>query len=250
MTLITPEKFDKSLELISKCERIAIDTETYWTDEWAKKEIIGVSVYGEIGNTYFSCYYPFRHEDETESNLRLDALRDVTKILNDVPLHIFHNAKFDRQRFILEGLKLTAPFRCTMVMSYMADENGSHVLEDLAEKFGIDPSANFRKQSLHELRKSILWHKIPLHLMSEYACGDARNTYKLQDKLHAILKKQELDHLWEYEEIYCNALMEMELNGVLIDPEMADNLSFNATQRMIAIKKELGFSPGKEKELA
>lgn len=250
MTLITEKNFDRSLELISQCERVAIDTETYWTSSWEKKRIIGVSIYGEFDGKHIGCYYPFRHEDETGSNLCLDALRDVTKILNDVPRQTFHNAKFDRQRFILEGLELTQPFACTMVMSHMDDENGSHVLEDLAEKFGIDPVANLRKQHLHNLRESIVWHKIPLHLMSEYACGDARNTFKLYDKLHQRLKKQELDSLWADEEIYSDALMHMELNGVLIDPKLAEEYSYSALMRMIEIKKELKFDCAKELPLA
>lgn len=249
MTLITPDKFDKSLEYISQCDEVAIDTETYWTDSWDNKLIIGVSVYGEANGKSLSCYYPYRHEWETQNNLDLDSLTLLAKTLDATP-QIYHNAKFDRQEFFKDGIVLKAPFMCSMVMSHMINENDSHELEDLAEKFKIDPHANARKAHLHELRKHTIWHKIPAEFMVPYACGDTRNTFYLAKKLKPILDKQEMYNLWAIEEAYSDALMHLEINGILIDSDMADEFSFRAARRMGGIKKELGFDPGKPLALA
>jgi DNA polymerase I len=250
MTLITPDNFDKSLSFIEQCEEIAVDTETYWTDSWDNKLIIGISIYGESnqGKT-LGCYYPFRHEWEGHKNLDIDSLERLSKVIDEIP-QLYHNAKFDRQEFVKEGIYLKAPFFCTMVASHMINENDSHELEDLAERFKIDPHANARKAHLHAVRKHTIWHQIPAQFMVPYACGDTRNTFYLAKRLRPILAKQEMDHLWETEEAYSDALMHVEINGIPIDPDMADEFSVRSARRMGTIKKELGFDPGKPLALA
>lgn len=249
MTIINQSNFDKSLSFISQLQEVAVDTETYWTDSWENKLIIGVSIYGEANGKHLSLYFPYRHEWETQENLALDSLERLGKVIDEIP-QIYHNAKFDRQEFIKDGIVLKAPFFCTMVASHMVNENDSHELEDLAEKFGIDSHANARKVQIHEIRKNILWHKIPPQIMVPYALGDTRNTYHLKKRLIPILEKQELFKLWPTEEVYSDALMCTEITGIEIDPEMAEEFSFKASKRMVDIKRELGFDPAKPLPLA
>ena len=250
MTLITEDKFEKSLEFIAKAEVVAIDTETYWTRYWETKRIIGVSVYGEVGSQHFSCYYPFRHEAQDGENLSLDQLPILTKTLDQVSIHLFHNAKFDRSRFLREGLTLSRPFYDTMLISHMIDENTSHELEDLAEMYKIDMQANRRKTNMHNLRKHILWHQIDLSIWEPYACGDTRNTFKLWQRLMPVLAKQELTENYPVEAHYSDALMHAELRGVGIDQDFAEKMSDHCSLRMYEIKQEMGFDPAKRLLLA
>jgi DNA polymerase-1 len=233
------------LEVISQAEVVAIDTETYWTKSWENKRIIGVSVYGEINNKHFNGYYPYRHESPDGENLPLDTLESLAKTLDQIPCHVYHNAKFDRSRFLREGLALDKPFYDTMLISHMVDENTSHELEDLAEMYHIDPHANLRKSHIHAVRSKVVWHKIPLSIMEPYACGDTSNTYKLWKRLMPVLAKQELTDLYPIEGQYSDALMHIELRGVRIDQEYAEHLSDYATARMYSISQKLGFDPGK-----
>lgn len=249
MNLINEANYDKALACISQLKEIAIDTETFFTDSWDNKLIIGVSVYGEANTKHFNAYFPYRHEWESADNLELDSLQRLAKTLDELP-QVYHNAKFDRQEFIKDGIYLKAPFFCTMVSSHMVNENENHDLEYLAEKFNIDPQASARKAHLHELRKSMLWHAIPPEIMVPYACHDARNTFFLKPRMQAALEKQELTNLWSTEEAYSDALMHMECVGIEIDPEMAEEFSLKVARRMGAIKKELGFDPGKPLPLA
>lgn len=253
--LITYDKFDKALEYLKDTELCAVDTETYWIDQYHLRKIIGVSVYFQTnGDKFFGFYFPFRHGSvgglPVENLSITDELPRLTETLNTIPKHIYHNAKFDRSRFALEGLELTSSFYCTMLMSHMWDENGSHKLEDLAERFGIDPEANARQKELHKLRHKIGWHRIPLDKMGEYAVGDTRNTYRLFPRLQAFLEKQELWNLWPDMEEYSDVMMQMELRGIGINPDLAYELSKSALERMSAIKDELRFDPGKPLELA
>lgn len=249
MNLINEANYDKALACISQLKEIAIDTETFFTDSWDNKLIIGVSVYGEANTKHFNAYFPYRHEWESADNLELDSLQRLAKTLDELP-QVYHNAKFDRQEFIKDGIYLKAPFFCTMVSSHMVNENENHDLEYLAEKFNIDPQASARKAHLHELRKSMLWHAIPPEIMVPYACHDARNTFFLKPRMQAALEKQELTNLWSTEEAYSDALMHMECVGIEIDPEMAEEFSLKVAKRMGTIKKELGFDPGKPLPLA
>lgn len=248
--LITPDKFDRSLEIISQAEVVAIDTETYWTKSWENRRIIGASVYGEVGNRHFNGYFPFRHESSDGENLGIEKLESLAKTLDAIPLHVYHNAKFDRSRFLREGLTLNRPFYDTMLISHMVDENTSHELEDLAEMYKIDMNSNLRKKHIHEVRKQIVWHRIPLSIMEPYACGDTSNTFKLWKKLMPILSKQELTALYTVEAFYSDALMHIELRGVKIDQDFAEHMSDFCTARMYSITEKLGFDPGKDLQLA
>lgn len=249
MTLIGVDKFDKAISIISQASEIAVDTETYWTDDWDNKLIIGVSIYGEFDGKYFNGYFPYRHEWETAENLPFETLQRLGKTIDEVPQD-YHNAKFDRQEFAKDGIYLKAPFFCTMVASHMVNENDSHTLEDQAEKYGIDIHANARKAHIHEIRKHTIWHKIPPEIMVPYACGDTRNTFYLAKRLRPILDKQEMSHLWDTEEAYSDALMHLEIVGIDIDPDMAEEFALRAARRMGSIKQTLGFDPGKPLALA
>lgn len=248
--LITLDKFNRATEIISQAEVVSIDTETYWTKYWENKRIIGVSVYGEIGKKHFNGYFPYRHESEDGENLPFETLEALAATLDSIPLHIYHNAKYDRSRFLLEGLELNKPFYDTMLISHMVDENTSHELEDLAEMYHIDMHANKRKQHIHSVRKLVVWHKIPLNIMEPYACGDTSNTFKLCKRLLPVMAKQELTALYPTEAHYSDALMHVELNGVMIDQDYAETLSDQATIRMNEICKELQFNPAKVLPLA
>lgn len=250
MTLITPDKFERACDFIAKAEEVAIDTETYWTSIAENKRIIGVSIYTEVEGKHLNGYFPFRHEWENQENLSLDCLSHLVEKLNSVNSHIYHNAKFDRSRFILEGQQLTSSFFCTMMASAMFDENSSHELEDLAEKYEIDHVANKRKQHIHDIREHIVWHKIPPEIMVPYACGDTRNTWHLAKRLVPRLEKQDLMRLWPTEEVYSDCLMHVELTGIDVDLNKAESFADECIQRMIAIKKELGFDPAKPLPLA
>lgn len=249
MTLIDASKFERALDVIQKAQEIAIDTETYWISSWENKKIIGVSVYTEYDGKHLSGYFPYRHDWE-QDNLPIRYLGLLTEALNKVPLHIFHNAKFDRSEFLKDGCELTSPFFCTMVASHMLDENSSHELEDLAEAYGIDSEANRRKAYIHQVRSQTVWHAIPPEIMVPYTCGDTRNAFKLAQKLRPRLEKQDLLKLWPTEELYSDCLMHVELEGIPIDSAMAEKLSDACLRRMIDIKKELGFNPAKPLPLA
>lgn len=254
--LITEATFDKALEIISQCDVLAIDTETFWVDQWHKKRIMGVAVYCELEEKALAAYFPFRHKTHdlvagSGYNLPKGYFGKLVSTLNhDTATHLFHNAPFDRSRFILERFPLTQPFFCTLIMSHMAREWGSHELEDLAEEHGIDPGANERKRRIHESRKTIGWECIPVEIMSKYACGDVRNTYKLWQLFSMKLKNQEMYHLLEDEFDFSDALTRMISRGIVLNVGTAQKLSEQASYRMKEIKSYLGFDPMKPKPLA
>lgn len=253
--LISEDTFGKALLLLQEASLIAIDTETYWTDNRDQKLIIGCSTFCKLENgKTFGAYFPFRHETttgESAPNLPLSCMHELAETLNgEGNEHIFHNRKFDQARFLADGIELTRPFFCTMVMSHMFDENNSHKLEDLAERFKIDPTANARQKQLHALREHMLWHKIDLNLMAEYAVGDVHNTYYLYQILKVKLEKQELTHLIQGQMDYSDDLMRIENRGIRIDPVMARKFSEESIMRRWEIERLLGFDPGKQLALA
>ena len=259
MLIYSEAGFEKSLEYIRRSKLIAIDTETYWTNDWQQKRIIGVSIYcefpGDNGlNQVFNAYYPFRHGiDATTAsprNFPLDYLHRLAEACNhDGATHLFHNRKFDHNTFRRDNIELTRPFKDTMLITHMIDENTSHVLEDLAEAYRLDMGATARKKEMHKLRKNTAWHCIDLTKMAEYACRDTANTYKLFEITWPELEHQELSDLWETEEKFCRILTDVEFRGILINLPLLRDYRDDAEKRMLQLEVELGCDPMKPAQL-
>jgi DNA polymerase I len=253
--LIQENTFERACQIISEASLVAVDTETYWTSNWEQRRLIGVSTYCRWGEKVFSAYFPFRHDYSlsagNHTNLPLGFLPNLEKALNSPGVDlVFHNAKFDLNVLRLESVVLERPFKDTMLISHMINENSSHVLEDLAVAYRIDLKALVRKQKMHDLRKKTAWHKIPIELMERYACQDTANTFKLLPILWEELVSQELSDLWENEEKFYRILADMEFRGVGVDFRLLRELRSAADTRIAEIMLELGCDPGKPGDLA
>lgn len=145
-----------------------------------------------------------------------------------------HNIKFDMHLLHKLGVRLNMPVD-TQVAQWLINENYSLKLKDLARtRLGIQEKlASFSdlqiytKKLVDKKRKDdvSIW-EIPIDILGPYAALDARLTYDLWKLLEVDLKADEQwEHFFAKQMPFTHVLMQMELNGVMVDQDAAQALN-------------------------
>jgi DNA polymerase I-like protein with 3'-5' exonuclease and polymerase domains len=166
---------------------IGVDTETNWTDDYAERYCMGVSISFAPGDTH---YIAVQHNDwlSPPTNLVIppDFFSNVT-----VPIGM-HNAFFDIQVTDRLGCKLPKDQTyCTLIMDHYIDENRwpSFELEVVAkDRLGVAKEADLKQAMKKE------WDNTPDFVMAKYAEQDA--------DLHRRLLNQMAPEFAPYKELW------------------------------------------------
>jgi DNA polymerase I len=237
MIVSTKNELDNLLKVLSQgWNHVVLDTETTITDSNWNKSVIGVAVYiPAIDQAYYLSFKPDR-----EYGLKLQNILLKSTL-------IFHNAKFDIQMLMKWYIDLRAcTFEDTMLMSYVIDEEPPHGLKELTAKF-LGPEAKKEQEIVKTLTKAFTWEGIPTPIMARYAEQDVRLTWQLFENLHV---PAELVEVLQKDYKFMRVLLEIELEGISIDPVEAKLKSSECIKRMYAIENMLGYDPAKPSQLA
>ena len=175
------------------------------------------------------------------------VLRDLKPILEDPTVHkVGHNIKYDLLVMKQVGVNVRGVVSDSMIAAFLLDATRS--------QYGIDPLAEailqFRKIPTADLigkgKNQISMARCPLDRVAVYASEDADIALRLADRFAKQLKQQpELQTLHDEIEIpLIDVLVEMEANGIAIDPAMLKEQSKVLGERVdelrIKIHKEAG----------
>jgi len=223
--------------LISRTQLpIAIDTETNWTDSYAERFCLGVSI--AQGDEHW--YIPVGHRPIVGTpQENIDYIPpEFFKALEPFTI-IMHNAKFDLH--VLRSLGYNGRYNNlfdTMLMHHFIDENSFHDLEFLSNKFCTVPKNAKLKKAL-----MLCWDNSPIYGMDRYAQEDAVSTLQLFDALRPSFGPYEA--AWnEVDRYYLYCLLDMEAKGIPIDKRECARQEILCRERMAAIKSELGWDCG------
>ena len=108
-------------------------------------------------------------------------------------------------------------------------------LKQAAADFGVHP-------------KKELW-KLPAMYVGEYAEGDAKLTLKLWHTLKPLLRKEELESIFELELNVLPVLIEMTLKGIRFDRDKCEQLIDRFQKREKELQKEMKKLAGRDIEV-
>jgi DNA polymerase I len=234
-------------------EIIAVDTETTVGGDVrdGRDYAMGVSVaYRLPGLGLVSNYFPFRHRKDSP-NLGKDILAQLKELIENVPVVVFHNAKFDLVSLKTLGIDYQGKFYDTMLMAHMINENipfTGKSLDSCTKHYLNDPGKK-KSEEFQGFIKVYGWNKIPSFLMHEYASYDADLTLRLFEHLQLEWDVQELEQLWDVEQKFVRLLIEMEGQGVRINQALVDGELDRGQRRMAEITEQLGLNPASPKDL-
>ena len=251
-------KLDK-IELVTDTNRIeeylhntlkngilAVDTETNGLDRVDGK-IAGICLYtpGEKG-----IYIPVGHvsymtNQPLKDNVPCEIMKNFFKVCNEHSVkYILHNAKFDMHfLYWTIGIKIV-PYWDTLIAGQLLNENEPHGLKVLYQKYCVRADEEQQVAKFNTLFNGIEFNSIPPSVGYMYAAFDPIMTYDLYKFQEQYLDKDngELCYrkgLERVADVFRNIEMplievvfDMEVQGVDIDTELAQQLKTKYTQYM------------------
>jgi len=236
---------------LSEAKEIAIDLETCdpnmekFGPGWPRKDgyIVGyaVAVDGWCG------YYPIAHGGG--GNLDKKIVESwITEIMLLPCPKVMHNAAYDLGWLWASGFKVEGKIIDTMIAAGLVDENRfSYALNSL----GFDMLKEVKSEE--QLKKAAAdWgvhpkkelFKLPANFVGSYGEQDAALTLKLWHHLETLLRKEEVESIFELETEMLPILTEMTFKGIRFDREKAQalivELQGKEKKLVAAMKKEAG----------
>lgn len=231
---------------LSGASEIAIDLET--RDEnmesagpgWPRMDgyIVGyaIAVEGWKG------YYPVAHEGG--GNLDKAVVERWVKKVVELPCpKVMHNAAYDLGWLRATGFTVNGTIIDTMLAAACLDENrmsfslnalGFDYLKETKSEQGLRDAA--RDFGVHP--KKELW-KLPAMFVGEYAEGDAELTLKLWQCFKGLLRREEVESVFNLETRLLPILVDITLRGIRFDRGRAIQLSREMTIREKTLLTEI-----------
>jgi DNA polymerase-1 len=250
----TDEKFADFIGQLKKQERFAFDTET---DELGamQSSLVGISYSWKPRTGY---YVPVKGPAGCKLVDCDRVVRELKPVFEDPTIKkVGHNLKYDIQVMRQAGIEVRGVVLDTMIAAFLLDSSQlRYNINDLALQL-----FNFRKIDTSELigkgRKQLRMDQVALDRIAMYAAEDADISLRLADALGAKLRGvpalQKLND--EIETPLISVLVDMESNGIAIDPAILKEQSAVLGGRIEELRKRVmteagtDFNPDSPKQL-
>ncbi len=216
---------------LSNAKEIAIDLETCdpnmerYGPGWPRRD--GYIVGYAFAVDGWSGYYPVRHQGG--GNLDQGIVeRFVRKVLELPCDKVMHNAAYDCGWLLASGFKVQGRIIDTMIAAPLIDENrfsfslnalGFDYLKEVKSEQGLkDAAADFGVHAKKEL-----W-KLPAMYVGDYAEQDAALTLKLWQHFKTVLRKEEVEHIFDLETELLPVLINLTHKGIRFNRDHASRL--------------------------
>ena len=225
---------------------IALDTETDSLDAM-RANLAGVSLALAPGK---ACYIPLAHKatggglfggELVEGQIPLaEAVATLKPLLEDPSiLKIGQNLKYDIEVLQRHGMAVS-PIDDTMLISYVLESGDvGHGMDELSRRH-LNHTCIAFKDVAGSGKSMITFDRVPIADATRYAAEDADVTLRLwlllKPRLAAIGKRAVYETL---ERPLVQVLAAMEMEGILIDPELLRRLSNDLATSCAAIEKEV-----------
>jgi DNA polymerase-1 len=222
---------------------IALDTETDSLDSM-RANLVGVSLALAPGK---ACYVPLQHKatggglfggETVEGQIPLaEAVAVLRPLLEDPSiLKVGQNLKYDIEVLKRHGMAVS-PIDDTMLMSYVLESGDvGHGMDELAKRH-LNHTCIAFKDVAGSGKSMITFDRVPVADATRYAAEDADVTLRLwlmlKPRLAAMRKRAVYETL---ERPLVNVLAAMEMEGILIDPEILRRLSNELATAAAAIE--------------
>jgi len=225
---------------------VALDTETDSLDSM-QANLVGVSLALAPGK---ACYIPLQHKatggglfggDLVEGQVPLaQAIAVLKPVLEDASvLKIGQNLKYDMEVLKRHGIAV-APIDDTMLISYVLESGDvGHGMDELAKRHLNHTCIPF-KDVAGSGKSMITFDRVPIDRATHYAAEDADVTLRLWHLLKPRLAASHKLTVYEtLERPLIPVLAAMEMEGILIDPELLRRLSNELATSCAAIETDV-----------
>jgi DNA polymerase I-like protein with 3'-5' exonuclease and polymerase domains len=236
---------------LSEAKEIAIDLETCdpnlekFGPGWPRRD--GYIVGYALAVDGWKGYFPVAHQGGGNLDKGL-VERYIRKVLETRADKVMHNAAYDYGWLLAHGFTINGRVYDTMLAAAVLDENrysyalnslGFDYLKEVKSEQGLkEAAADF---GVHP--KKDMW-KLPAMYVGDYAEQDAALTLKLWNHFKILLRKEEVESIFELETNLLPVLVKMTFRGIRFDRLRAENCIKDMKTREDALQKEIKAAAG------
>jgi len=236
---------------LSEAKEIAIDLETCdpnlekFGPGWPRRD--GYIVGYALAVDGWKGYFPVAHQGGGNLDKGL-VERYIRKVLETNADKVMHNAAYDYGWLLAHGFTINGRVYDTMLAAAVLDENrysyalnslGFDYLKEVKSEQGLkEAAADF---GVHP--KKDMW-KLPAMYVGDYAEQDAALTLKLWNHFKILLRKEEVESIFELETNLLPVLVKMTFRGIRFDRLRAENCIKDMKTREDALQKEIKAAAG------
>lgn len=232
--ITTRADLEKVVAALHGARLIAVDTET--TGLGRQADLCGISLSWEHGQ---GVYIPVRSLESSE-HLDQESVLDILRsILEDTTRpKCGHNLKFDAEVLHRAGVRLRGIVSDTMLASVLLDPGrAGHKLDNLALAHLGYQMIPFSSLGIAEDRSIA---DVPLGEVTRYAAEDSDIALRLADLFAPQIEAAGMTTLLrDIEAPLVSVLAEMELNGIICDPEELGRQGAALAERVTALRAEI-----------
>ncbi len=223
-------------KLILRLERenaFCFDTETTGLDT-QNDQLVGLSFSFKTGEAW---YVPVANNQKEAFNM-VQEFKPL--FANENILKIGQNMKFDILILSRYGIVVKGDYFDTMVAHYLIQPELRHNLDYLSEIY-----LGYKKVATEELigkrgKNQLTMRQVDIEQIKEYACEDADITFQLKNLLDKELLKANVKDLFTQVEMpLLKVLVQMELAGLKIDPEVLDNYAVILRNQIVDLENSI-----------
>ena len=215
------------------CKILSLDTETTSTNA-IDAELVGLSFSTEESKAF---YVPVP-ENKHEAQKIVDIFKEVYE--NPSILKIGQNIKYDITVLRKYGVEMKGELFDCMIAHYLLQPELRHNMDYMAEAYLNYKTIHIDELIGHKGKSQKSMRDLSPIEVYEYACEDADITLKLYHILEPKLKELNIFNLFKDIEMpLINVLVEMEMNGVMLDTSSLTETSRILQQRILEKERKI-----------
>ena len=215
------------------CKILSLDTETTSTNA-IDAELVGLSFSTEESKAF---YVPVP-ENKHEAQKIVDIFKEVYE--NPSILKIGQNIKYDITVLRKYGVEMKGELFDCMIAHYLLQPELRHNMDYMAEAYLNYKTIHIDELIGHKGKSQKSMRDLSPIEVYEYACEDADITLKLYHILEPKLKELNIFNLFKDIEMpLINVLVEMEMNGVILDTSSVTETSRILQQRILEKERKI-----------
>jgi len=248
--ILSEDEFESLLRELKAANEFSLDLETTHQDSM-RAAIVGIAL---ALRPYEGFYIPLGHgyigaPEQLDCDYVLERLKPF---LEDEDKKIIgQNLKYDAKVLRRYGITLRGISFDSLLAAYLLDPTSRKDLDELAARYLKREMISYKELSQENMRE------VPIAEATRYAGEDAEIVFRLKDRMVKELKEKGLWALFtEVELPLIDVLVEMELNGILLDPQVLEEqakeievLVDNLRQEIFSLAGE-EFNPNSPKQVA
>ncbi|MFT4985967.1 MAG: DNA polymerase-1 [Glaciecola sp.] len=218
---------------LMKAKEVCFDTETSGIEP-SNTELVGLSFSMKKGEAY---YVP-TPTDQKETQSILEEFRPFFS--NEKITKIGHNIKFDMIVLMQYNIKVAGKIEDSMIAHSLLEPEKRHGMDFLSENFLSYAPVSITTLIGKKGKNQKSMRDIEQKEISDYACEDADITLQLHQLFAPLLKKNEVDEL--YQNVECpliKVLAEMEFRGVGLDVDFLNKYATELGADILVIRDRI-----------